>query len=88
MIFHIHINVHLVIINHDIIFLYIQDIPKLSLNQNKSSTHLNNKKNKNSKMLKSKTNRSPTPNKDKVIYIKQQFKNNIINLSRYKLCVS
>ena len=86
--FHIHIIVHLVIINHDIIFPYNQDIPKLSLKQNKSSTHLNNKKNKNSKMLKSKTNRSPTPNKDKLIYIKQQFKNNIVNLSRYKLCVS
>ena len=73
-------------ISDDIIFPYIQDIPKLNLKQNKSTTHLNNKKNKNSKMLKSKTSRSPTPNKDKVIYIKQQFKNNIVNLSRYKLC--
>ena len=73
-------------ISDDIIFPYIQDIPKLNLKQNKSTTHLNNKKNKNLKMLKSKTSRSPTPNKDKVIYIKQQFKNNIVNLSRYKLC--
>ena len=73
-------------ISDDIIFPNIQDIPKLSLKQNKSSTQLNKKKNMNSKIIKSKTSRSPTPNKDKEIYIKQQFKNKIVNLSRYKLC--
>ena len=73
-------------ISDDIIFPNIQDIPKLSLKYNKSTTHLNKKKNKNSKMIKSKTSRSPTPNKEKEKYIKQQFKNKIVNLSRYKLC--
>ncbi len=73
-------------ISDDIIFPNIQDIPKLSLKYNKSTTHINKKKNKNSKMIKSKTSRSPTPNKEKENYIKQQFKNKIVNLSRYKLC--
>ena len=60
------------------------------MKSNKSSTNLNVNKKKiknktsNSKS-KSKTSRSPTPNKDKINYIKQQFKKDKVNLSRYKI---
>ena len=76
-------------ISDDLIFPN-QEIPKLTLKSNKSSTNLNGNKKKiknktsNSKS-KSKTSRSPTPNKDKINYIKQQFKKDKVNLSRYKI---